>query len=60
MKTKFMTFAELLAFVLMVIAIPLLIVSTTVQIYAHSADLYKAVHLSFSSSRKRAVTETRR
>jgi integral membrane protein (TIGR01906 family) len=42
MKTGFMSFAGALAFVLIVVAIPLLIVSTTVQIYSHSADLYNA------------------
>jgi integral membrane protein (TIGR01906 family) len=42
MKTGFMALAGIAAFVLIVAAIPLLIVSTTVQIYAHSADLYKA------------------
>ena len=42
MKTKLLGFLTSLAFVLLVLCIPLLIVSTTVRVYSHSADLYKA------------------
>lgn len=42
MKTGLIAFAISLALALLVITIPLLIISTTVQIYSHSAELYVA------------------
>jgi len=42
MKKGLRAFFASLAFVLLAVTIPVLIVSTTVQIYSHSADLYKA------------------
>jgi integral membrane protein (TIGR01906 family) len=58
MKTGFMAFAGALALVLMVVAIPLLIVSTTVQIYAHSAGLYKAGFEKYHISERTGISNS--
>ncbi len=58
MKTGFMAFAGAVAFVLIVVAIPLLIVSTTVQIYAHSADLYKAGFEKYHISERTGISNS--
>ena len=42
MKIKLLGLLTSLAFVLLVLCIPVLIVSTTVRVYSHSADLYRA------------------
>jgi len=42
MKMKLLEFISSLAFVLLILCIPVLIVSTTVHIYSHSTDLYRA------------------
>jgi integral membrane protein (TIGR01906 family) len=56
MKMKLPGFISSLAFVLLVLCIPILIISTTVRVYSHSADLYKAGFNKYHISQRTGIS----
>jgi integral membrane protein (TIGR01906 family) len=56
MKIKLSGFLSSLAFVLLVLCIPVLIISTTVRVYSHSADLYKAGFNKYHISQRTGIS----
>jgi integral membrane protein (TIGR01906 family) len=56
MKMKLLRFITSLAFVLLVLCIPILIISITVRVYSHSADLYKAGFDKYNISQRTGIS----
>ena len=56
MKIKLTGFISSLGFVLLVLCIPVLIISTTVRVYSHSEDLYKAGFNKYHISQRTGIS----
>jgi integral membrane protein (TIGR01906 family) len=57
MKSKLLKLIALLAFIILVVAIPILIVATTVQVYSHAEALYTAGFEKYNISQRTSISD---